>query len=108
MELPTAEAWSCTRGKDSVNHFKLGDNKLYPFLCDAITGYWVEGRESIYRDSGFLHLFGVVTSTIVFQGPGFTGKTQSVFCLNKRKNKRLTVNKGRVKKQKKSLEFSTL
>ena len=61
MELPTVEAWSYTRGKVSVNHLKLGDNKLYLFLCDPITGYWVEGRVSAETDGselhpGFLHL----------------------------------------------------
>ena len=104
MELPTVEAWSYTRGKVSVTHFKLGDciknckNKLYPFLCDPITGYWVEGRVSAETDGselhpGFLHLFGVVTSTIVFQTLLERHKVFFVFCLNERKNQRLTVYK---------------
>ena len=98
MELPTVEVWSYTRGKVSVNHFKLGDNKLYPFLCDPITGYWVECRASAETDGselhpGFLHLFGVVTSTIVFQTLLERHKVFFVFCLNERKNQRLTVYK---------------
>ena len=99
MELPTVEAWSYTRGKVSVNHLKLGDNKLYLFLCDPITGYWEEGRASAETDGselepGFLHLFDVLTSIrVVFQALRERHKVFFVFCLNERKNQRLTVYK---------------